>query len=101
MCCYFSMIVTGTPSLKYKNLVPLYLLPISSTNQLLESLAAGHDLQYANNLYSLVIQYRPGYLYSSSGPASMTPQFVQYWVVEFQPRTAAIRSLDSVPLKFI
>ena len=30
----------------------------------------------------------------------MTPYRVQYWVVEFQPRTAAIRALDSFPLKF-
>ena len=31
----------------------------------------------------------------------MTPYHVHYWVLEVHPRTAAIRSLDSVPLNFI
>ena len=35
---------------------------------------------------------------SSSGPASMTLYNSDYWVVVFQPRTAATSSLDSVPL---
>ena len=35
---------------------------------------------------------------SSSGPASATLYHTNCWVVEFHPRTAAIRSLDSVPL---
>ena len=35
------------------------------------------------------------------GSASVTPYCVHYWVVEVHPRTAAIRSLESVPLKFI
>ena len=35
---------------------------------------------------------------SSSGTASVTLQHTHYWVVEFHPRTAAITSLDSVPL---
>ena len=38
---------------------------------------------------------------SSFGLVSVTPYRVHYRVVEFQPRTAAIRSLDAVPLKFI
>ena len=37
---------------------------------------------------------------SSYGPSSVTPQHVQWWVVEFQPITGAIRALDSVPFKF-
>ena len=43
------------------------------------------------------------YLYSSSSsePASVTPYHVHYWVMEAHPKTAAIRSLDYVPLMFI
>ena len=40
-------------------------------------------------------------LLSSSffGPVSVAAYRVHYWVVEFQPRTAAMGTLDSVPLK--
>ena len=38
---------------------------------------------------------------SSFGPVTVAPQHVHYWVVEFEPRTAAIRTLDSVPLNVI
>ena len=41
------------------------------------------------------------FLLASSWPASVTPYHVHYWVVEVHPRTAAIRSLDCIPLKFI
>ena len=36
----------------------------------------------------------------SVGPVSVAPYRVHYWVVVFQPRTAAIGILDSVPLEF-
>ena len=39
--------------------------------------------------------------FSSSGPSSVTPERVHYWVAEVHPITAAIRSLNSVLLKFI
>ena len=35
---------------------------------------------------------------SYSGTASVTLYHANYWVVKFHPRTAAIRSIDSVPL---
>ena len=33
-------------------------------------------------------------------PVSVAPWRVHYWVVVFQPRTAAMETLDSFPLKF-
>ena len=44
-----------------------------------------------NNIWALL---------SSSGPASVTIYNYHYWVVVFQPITAAARSIDSVPLVY-
>ena len=51
--------------------------------------------------HSFVCIHIPHWSSSSYVPASVTPKRVKYWVVEVHPRTAAITSLDSVPLKFI
>ena len=53
-----------------------------------------------NELYCYDDQYGQPYIlyYYSSGPVSVTLYHAHCWVVEFHPRTAAIRSLDYVPL---